>query len=692
MMQGVNLPTRLTFGFLAIAAMSLSAFAARAADHPRMNALVANAFQYLAPCHGTVDPASGYLMEGWNQDLKEGLYLRSFTQLTAIGAWIDLLSDIAAGEADNPYISRTEALEKLQLVMRSLRHDQLDRRASVKGLLGNFLGFEGPHRVGPLAQDVPRHDVVAAFGEPRGSAIWNALDRQRWIVTQNNGQTGIVQRGTDYGASHFVGELAQFSDEATRTQLMDILDRRIVMAVYGDNANLSASIAQAIGALLRPNIRDNPKARQLRDEMEKFLEAQRPGYQFLFDPQTGLFRFGWDASAGRFFGWTDPQGHWRTGHSDYLFNEFRGPTMFVTLRYGLPKTAISNLGVKIKSYRMSDGRLIYTPAPWEGSAFQALGLGLSMAELRDPSWRVVLKNLVDIELDYAKRHRLPAFLSEAYSGRDREYTGALGIPEITVNSEPRITDAPSLYTLGVAYAIKPDEVERLLDANWDVISQLMTDHGPWEGYNTTTRKAVRFQTTVHVLSLILGALNKSSDNMTRYLDSRGLSGSLAALYTPGGNLDLLGDGVKAIAWTPDKSRVTLSRDPKGLRVHGDSVGQAGLTFVLPNAEGASLAGGTLTIRYAARHPIGMAIITLDRKEPALREAGVIPSEIFLDTSRETAVVTASGEMEWTAQVALPATPALTGIREVALLCGDREKRGPFDLSFTAFRFVPFGPQ
>ena len=59
---------------------------------------------------------------------RQGLFLRSFTQLTGIGTWIDLLANIAAGQADNPYISRSQALDQLELVVRSLRHDQHDPR------------------------------------------------------------------------------------------------------------------------------------------------------------------------------------------------------------------------------------------------------------------------------------------------------------------------------------------------------------------------------------------------------------------------------------------------------------------------------------------------------------------------------------------------------------------------------------
>ena len=140
---------------------------------------------------------------------------------------------------------------------------------------------------------------------------------------------------------------------------------------------------------------------------------------------------------------------------DYLVNEFRGPATFVAARFGLPTDAIANLGFKMKPYRIADGRDVYALAPWEGSAFQALGLGLSLGERARPSWRALLANMVDIEVDFADRKGLPGFLSESYTGEGTQYTGSVGIPEITVSPRPRITDAASLYTLGVAYSIEP---------------------------------------------------------------------------------------------------------------------------------------------------------------------------------------------------------------------------------------------
>ena len=85
-----------------------------------------------------------------------------------------------------------------------------------------------------------------------------------------------------------------------------------------------------------------------------------------------------------------------------------------------------------------------------------------MAEMKNASWRELLKDVVAVEVDFSTRHRLPGFLSESYTGDGVQYTGDVGIPQITAAPTPRITDAASLYTLGVAYSIAPEKVEPFL--------------------------------------------------------------------------------------------------------------------------------------------------------------------------------------------------------------------------------------
>ena len=252
----------------------------------------------------------------------------------------------------------------------------------------------------------------------------------------------------------------------------------------------------------------------------------------------------------------------------------------------------------MKPYRLQDGRDVYVLAPWEGSAFQALGLELSMTELSRPSWRRLLENVVDVEIDYATRHRLPGFLSESYSGEGVQYTGSVGIPDITVSPRPRITDAASLYTLGAAYTVAPDKIERFLAANWPAVSRLLTEHGPWEGFKG-------YQGGSHPVpddpptpsSLILGLLGTASDHMKAYMDSKGLGARLDELFRPGGDVDFLSDQARVFAWNDKDSPTQSSRETHGFRVRTERLGEAGIAFVPDAPTGVNLSGGLLSLRY-----------------------------------------------------------------------------------------------
>ena len=398
--------------------------------------------RYLATENHLAEPFSGYPVEGWNDEPGKGLCLRSFTQLTAIGEWIETLANVVAGHADTPYLSREQALTQLDLVVDTLRHDQKDSQLAAKGLLVNFLDLSSGRRLAPLVNDVDRAMFLEAFGGEKGEAVWRALKAKGWIVPRGDGSQADIRRSADYGLRFFNGPLAPLADEVTKRRIMEILDRRVLTVVFGDNANLSISVARAQGVLLRPELAGNAKIRAIRTTLEHFLDDQQEGYAHLYDARAGMFSFGWDASRDQFLGWQDEQGNWRKGYMDYLGNEFRGPTNFVVLRFGLPIHAVQNLGFKIKPYRIRGESDTYVLAPWDGSAFQALGLGLCMGELQDPSWKKMLGNLVDVELDFAARNRLPGFLSESYTGDGAQYTGAVGIPDIAVTPLPRITSAP----------------------------------------------------------------------------------------------------------------------------------------------------------------------------------------------------------------------------------------------------------
>lgn len=654
-------------------------------EHEHVRALLRNALRHVDPASGLFDEASGYPVEGWNQDPKRKVFLRSFTQLTAIGQSMELLACLAAGQAEVPFLSREGALKRLAKLVASLRQDQSDPKLGARGLLVNFLDLGAGKRRGPLANGADREPFLAAFGAEKGRAIWAALEAEGWITPRGDGREADITRGEGYGYDHFDGALAPFRDEPTRQRILALLDRRVVLIVFGDNANLSASVAKTIGALLLPSVKDDPAAAAVRRELGCFLDDQAPGYARLYDAQAGQFYFGWDAGRDRLFGWEDLQGRWVTGHMDYLVNEFRAPATFVTLRFGLPVAAIGNLGFKMKPYRLRDGRELHALAPWEGSAFQALGLGLWLAETDRPSWRELLRDVVAIELDYAGRHGLPGFLSESYTGRGVQYTGDVGIPEITVSPNPRITDAASLYTLGTAYAVAPAAIERFLAANRPVIQQLLTDHGPWEGYNVSTREVIPFQTTAHTLGLALGLLGTASDHMGRYLASAGLAEAMDRVFAPGPPADLLSGASRVFAWHAGEGGLRPTRAEDSFRVQGDRVENLGVAFVPDRPEGVNLSGGLLRLRYQTAGPIGPAVLELKPAGTTPEAAGIIPTQIFTHLAD-------TGDRPVELRFPLPATPGLARIKEVILTLGPGPSGRPIDLTITRLDSTPILPE
>jgi hypothetical protein len=567
----------------------------------------------------------------------------------------------------------------LTRAVKSLRQDQQDPELSAYGLLGNFLDVAAGKRLGPLASDVQKRRFLDAFGPQEGETIWKALQAKGWLSVRPDGREAAIQRGGSYGADHFDGPLAPYGAKTMKERILAILDRRVVMVVFGDNANLSTSVAKTLGALLLPELKDQPRIVALRQELELFLDNQQEGYARMVDAKVGLFYFGWDATRDRWFGWEDLQGKWKTGHMDYLVNEFRGPATLVVLRCGLPTETIANLGFKMKPYRTQAGREIYALAPWEGSAFQAMGLELSLMGPNCPTWGTLLNNVVDIEIDYATRKKLPGFLSECYTGVGLQYTGDVGIPEISVSPRPRITDAASLYSLGAAYTIAPDKIEQFLAANWPTISKLLTQHGPWEGFNVTQQAPIEFETSAHTFSLILGFLGTGSTHMKRYLDSRGLHQRLTEMFEPGEPVNLLSEPTQVFAWADKESTITSARQKSAFQVQGDRAHQLGIAFVPGRPKGVNLSGGLLRLRYRSTQALAPVLIAL--KPASTLPEGLIANEITVhlaDTKGQDKVI----------QVPLPATPGLTQIREVVLTYGPDKSGTPIDLTITQLESTP----
>ena len=339
----------------------------------------------------------------------------------------------------------------------------------------------------------------------------------------------------------------------------------------------------------------------------------------------------------------------------------------------------------MKAYRTKDGRDLYALAPWEGSAFQALGLGLSLGELARPSWRALLAEHGRHRGRLRRPEGAPRLpLRVVHRRRDAQYTGSVGIPEITVSPRPRITDAASLYTLGAAYSVAPDQVERFLDSRWPAISSLFTDHGPWEGFNVARREPIRFQTTAHTLALILGLIGRGSENLGRYLDAKGLTSKLAEFFPVGPGADLLASS-PAFAWTAKDATLVSGKEGLAFRVRGESLPLVGIAFVPELAEGVNLSGGELVVRYRSVGVLDPVTIELKPvRDPSKDDSGHIPRAI---TTR----FEATGSAEQEIRIPLPATPGLAKVKEVVIY-HEGKARGPVDLTVTRLSVAPIGPK
>ena len=83
--------------------------------------LLDNSLKFVEEEHGMIDPYSSYPVEGWNQDPERGLYLRNFTQLSAIGEYLELLANMSAGYCGDAYSQVELVMYALKLATQVLR-------------------------------------------------------------------------------------------------------------------------------------------------------------------------------------------------------------------------------------------------------------------------------------------------------------------------------------------------------------------------------------------------------------------------------------------------------------------------------------------------------------------------------------------------------------------------------------------
>ena len=134
----------------------------------------------LTPANAMTDPASGYPVEGWNQEPEEG-------PLPAPVHTVDRHRRVAGVDGQHRRRLRGQSLHlsrvrrKTRLITdcrESTTTTSRTRGSAPKGCWRISFGFDSSQRMPPLSEIIEKQKFIDAFGEEKAVAIWKAPARK----------------------------------------------------------------------------------------------------------------------------------------------------------------------------------------------------------------------------------------------------------------------------------------------------------------------------------------------------------------------------------------------------------------------------------------------------------------------------------------------------------------------------------
>ncbi|MBI3999703.1 MAG: hypothetical protein HY351_03730, partial [Candidatus Omnitrophica bacterium] len=310
------------------------------------------------------------------------------------------------------------------------------------------------------------------------------------------------------------------------------------MITFGDNANLSQSIAVMVGAMesLR-SISEDGKilAQNVINAAELFLNNQEEGYREFYNANVIIDAENGNVLSKRFYAvyytaaFNEHPANSFDGSLDRLANEFRSGVAFVIARYGLEPYAWNGLDVVTKAYQDQFGNSVTNLVPYDGGAFQIFWPLLWSNEQDQASMKAALTNYLYTAADFSNHNQLPGFVS-ASAVPEGGYQGKIGIPGASETTEPLLSNVASIYSLASAYALNPTLVVSWLKAIFEQYPELIV---PNRGFVDALRSSTEFADVFNTIdqgSTVLGLLGSGGDFMETYLKNRNLTNSYQSLY------------------------------------------------------------------------------------------------------------------------------------------------------------------
>ncbi len=339
--------------------------------------------------------------------------------------------------------------------------------------------------------------------------------------------------------------------------------------LFGDNANLTQSLATVVGTLRKYPFPADKQSLidSIVAQIETFLDKQEVGYQRLVNSSTGFFARGLNLSTSQLL----------SGDIDYLLNEYRSAIAFLQVRYrGIPSSVWSSLKVFApKNYTTSDGAVIENIPALYGSASEYFLPSLRSSERNFIGFSNVLTNAFLTHADYSARFNIPGFLasSNLIGGGESDQ---IGISELATSQELLISNIGSIYALAAAYSVNPglpvvgkdttvrEAILTLLTAIRQQFPELVGTYGIMDSARSRSEVSGTYiATDVAATVLALSGyslLGNAANDFDYYLSLKKLDKAYGELY------DAKSQELEEIQWSDRKSPEAIKINEKTVSV------------------------------------------------------------------------------------------------------------------------------
>ena len=292
------------------------------------------------------------------------------------------------------------------------------------------------------------------------------------------------------------------------------------MACIYDNGNFSASLGVVIGAFVEEQ--DEPIKREIVSLAKDILEAQRSGWQALYDRRTGLL-------------W----GNYKKDHRlDILGSEGRLGAIMAIVVGDVPESVFRKLKVYTGSYTLSDEKVVEFLAPYEG-AFQ---LYFPLIFIPEDEWSEEFEkshnNYAAVQIDYANKTDLPGFRSACaspYNPYTYSYVPGIGIPGTSFSNISR-DDIGATHATAFLNLIAPEKCVKIFQEMGKFTQgRIWGPYGMFDSVGKNGEVSRVYISLDHLAMLISMAGKVNQKYFVRFLEEMGKLELIKSLY---GEIDL----------------------------------------------------------------------------------------------------------------------------------------------------------